>query len=68
MNGSKAEFASWAIRDPQEIFKRAKGYLLKYQDITAKYDANDWNIKTIVLDRNARYRDEEIKKKVWADL
>lgn len=31
---------------------------MKYSDITAKYDANDWNIKTFIMDRNARYRDE----------
>ncbi len=66
--GNKSEFASWAIRDPLEIFRKAKGFLLKYSTITSKYETNDWNIKTMIVERNARYRDQEIQKKIWAEI
>jgi hypothetical protein len=65
--GNKSEFSSWAIRDPVEIFKKTKGFLLKYQTMS-KYEGNDWNVKTIIVERNSRYLDEEIKKKVWAEI
>jgi hypothetical protein len=32
--GQKSEFQSWAIRDPLEIFKKTKGFLLKYLNIS----------------------------------
>lgn len=50
-----------------EIFKKTKGFLLKYSNIS-KYEANDWNVKTFIIERNARYRDKEIQKKIWAEI
>jgi hypothetical protein len=50
-----------------EVFKKTKGFLLKYQTIS-KYEANDWKVKTMIVERNSRYLDEEIKKKIWGEI
>lgn len=63
--GQKSEFSSWTIREPTQIFKKAKGFLLKYSTLS-KYETNDWNIKTFIIERNARYRDQELQKKIWS--
>lgn len=67
VQGRANEFQEWAITQPAEIFRRARGYLLRYP---SKEDSlgGEWSIKTFTLDRNVRYRDAEIQRAIWADL
>ncbi len=34
----------------------------------SKSEASDWNVKTFIVERNARYRDQEIQKKIWTEI
>ena len=63
ISGDNSQFDE-AGRTPKAIFERAKGYFLKY--FGNKYEcAQDWNVKTRVINRNVGYRGKEVIKKIW---
>jgi hypothetical protein len=67
VQGRKNEFEGWPCTDPVEIFKKTKGFYLKFP---SKEDnqCQEWNIKEFTLDRNVRYRDSGIQKEIMADI
>lgn len=67
VQGRKNEFQTWAIKDPLEIFKRAKGFLLKFPT-KEQSEGHEWNIKVFNLDRNVRYRDSNIQRAIWSEI
>lgn len=67
VEGRKKEFDAWAIKDPAELFRKTKGFLLRFPTKETS-EAHDWNIRMMTLDKNMRYRDSEIKELIWKDI
>ena len=44
-----------------------KGFLLRFPTKDSNV-AVEWNVKTLTLDKNLRYRDSEISKTIWKDI
>ena len=67
VQGRKNEFQNWFYRDPVDIFKRTRGFLLKFPT-KEQIEGQDWNIKVFTLDRNVRYRDSGVQKAIWGEI
>lgn len=63
VSGDSSQFDGIGIT-PKTIFEKSKGYFLKYYG--SKYEcAKDWNVSTLVINRNVRYGDNEVIKTIW---
>lgn len=67
VEGRKREFDTWAIKDPAELFRKTKGFLLRFPT-KEPTEAHDWNIRVLTLDKNVRYRDSEIQGIIWREI
>ena len=67
VQGRRNEFQGWPFTKPEDVFRTARGYLLRFPN-KEDYLGNDLSIKTFTLDRNVRYRDSEVQRAIWNDL
>ena len=55
------------MNDPVELFKKNKGFLVKYKNSRTE-EANEWNVQTLIIEKHTRYRDIDIKKYIWDEI
>ena len=67
VEGRKGQFKQWRKNDPRQLFQLTKGFLLRFPTKQAN-QAAEWNIKTLTLDKNLRYRDSEISRAIWKQI
>jgi hypothetical protein len=67
VQGRKQEFEGWPCTDPAIIFRRARGFLLRF----AGKDESEcplWNVKELTFDRNMRYRDLSVQREILNEI
>ncbi len=65
--GSPAQFNSWPQSNTDKLFKKYKGFFVKYID-SKMGDAKDWNVKKLILKKLVRYTDNQIQKFIWDEI
>jgi parafibromin len=50
------------------IFHRVKGFFLHYQDVPEPAIVKTWNVSRMVIQRNKRHQDINIKDQIWKQL
>lgn len=50
------------------IFHRVKGFFLHYQDVPEPPLVKTWNVTRLVIQRNKRHQDINIKDQIWKQL
>lgn len=50
------------------IFHRVKGFFLHYQDVVPPPEVKKWNVSRLIVQRNKRHTDINVKDQIWKEL
>ena len=67
VEGRRNEFQSWPVKEHSQLFKNAKGFCVKYKNNKTE-GANDWNVRTLIVEKHIRFRDQDIKNYIWNEI
>ena len=50
------------------MFHRVKGFYLHFQDVLEPAVVKNWNVSRLIIQRNKRHTDINIKDQIWKEL
>jgi len=66
--GPTWQFKGWKWNKPVQIFTYARGFHVNYDDAIIPDNINQWNIKTLRVNRTMRHQDSTVAFEFWKDL
>lgn len=64
VSGKHSQFEDWPERDPHKLFKKYRGFFVKYPD-TKDGETGGWNIKALHVQKQIRYQDIDVHNYIW---
>ncbi|ODV87358.1 hypothetical protein CANARDRAFT_26760 [[Candida] arabinofermentans NRRL YB-2248] len=66
--GQEWQFKNYKYSQPNDIFQKYKGFYIHYNGDIVPPKINSWNVQTITIDRNQRFKDRQTSEFLWESL
>ncbi|ODQ66564.1 RNA polymerase II accessory factor, partial [Nadsonia fulvescens var. elongata DSM 6958] len=66
--GQAWQFKPYKWSDPYELFQKTKGFCLIYDNENIPGEVKNWNVETLNINRNRRFKDQEVHEHLWGEI